>query len=297
MFYSEEFAENTIRAYRSDLRAFETWAIEQGLETKLNTKILLKFIDANRKRWKPATLSRRVFALSTIAQKQGHNSLVNNEILALLGVISRNSMPQRKAKPLMMEDLLKIVEKIPKTLNGIRDKTLLLVGWWGALRRSEIVALKCDDCKIDKNGLILNIKKSKTSKNMKQIALPRQMMAICPVNNLIIWMTRAGIRNEGYLFTGFRGKEKTKKQLTGGTVGKILKKRAKEAGINIELSAHSLRAGFITEAALAGVTIWAIMQTTRHTSPRTVEGYIRTPGPWQHNPADGLSDKLQKEKI
>ena len=139
---------------------------------------------------------------------------------------------------------------------------------------------------------MVTIRRSKTCKRARKIALPKQQPAsVCPVIQLINWQRRAAIRGEGPLFLAFRGRGMTKLPLTGRAVGRVLQRWAAVAGLDKRFSAHSLRSGYITEACMAGVPLHAIQQVSRHASARGVERYIH-PGMWEHNPSTGLGQKI-----
>lgn len=292
MIPTTELAPSTVLAYRSDLRSFESWAVESGYSIDITTDNLLAYLDFNRDKWAATTLQRRAFALASIAQQRGLPNPVTAKVLALLSAIQRRSKPVSASRPLLLSELKKILAVIPATAQGYRDKCLLVIGWWGAMRRSEIVALYCSDVREDEKGLVVTIRRSKTTKRARNIALPKQQPAsVCPFIQLINWKKQAGLRREGYLFRAYRGKQLTLQPLTGGTVGRLLKKWAEVAGLETDFSAHSLRSGYITETAMQGIPVYAIQQVSRHASARGVEMYIR-PGMWEHNPSIGLGLKI-----
>ena len=192
--------------------------------------------------------------------------------------------------------LRRLVATCDPSARGRRDRALLLIGFAGALRRSELVALRVEDVVATAGGLRVRIRRGKTDKAGEgaELGLPRGKHAeTCPVRAFEAWQAVAK-RKAGPLF---------RRISTGDTIGdtalhpdavrRILSHRAGLAGITVEgferLSAHALRVGFITEAYNGGVRDEDIMRHTRHRDLRTMRGYVQRAGLVDESPA-GMID-------
>lgn len=173
-----------------------------------------------------------------------------------------------------------MVAALPEDLLGARDRALLLVGFAGAFRRSELVGLDLSDLEWRSEGVVITLRRSKTDQegagNRKGLAFGRHPET-CPVRALSTWLEAASIV-EGPIFRGVnRHGELLPGRLTDRQVARMVKKRAAEAGIahTEALAGHSLRAGLATSAAMAGVSERDIMRQTGHRSVGMVRRYIR----------------------
>lgn len=170
-----------------------------------------------------------------------------------------------------------IIAHCPDTLTGIRDRALLLLGFAGAFRRSELVALEVNDIERTPEGIKITIHKSKTDQEGQGqvIAIPNGVN-FRVVDALMSWLNAAGI-TEGALFRSIKkGGAIQTAALTSRSVANIVKQYAGLAGLTVDdFSGHSLRAGFITSGAEAGADLFKLMEVSRHTHPKTVMGYVR----------------------
>jgi integrase len=214
----------------------------------------------------------------------------------LQGLLRTHARPVQKAAALSLAMLRQLVATCDQSTRGRRDRALLLIGFAGALRRSELVALQVEDVAIVAGGLRLRIARSKTDPAGQgaEIGLPRgKHIETCPVRAFEAWQDVAK-RRAGPLF---------RRISTAGRIGdtalhpdavrRILAHRVGMAGIVVDgverLSAHALRAGFITEAYDRGVRDQDIMRHTRHRDLRTMRGYVQRAGLLAESPA-GLLD-------
>ena len=202
----------------------------------------------------------------------------NDLVRAVLrGVRRTTGKPQRQVTPLLKSDLLSIVG-LMRGSKGIRDRALVLLGFAGALRRSELVALDVQDVQFVKEGLIIQIRRSKTDQTGegRKIAVPRGRFGICPVNAVEAWLNTATIA-AGPLFRPImKNGLVCGKRLSSQAVALILKGYAAAVGLDAaNISGHSLRAGLVTSAAMAGVSTWKIKAQTGHKSDVMVARYIR----------------------
>jgi integrase len=175
-------------------------------------------------------------------------------------------------------ELNSIVAPPGNSLRDLRDRALLLVGFHGAFRRSELIAVDCKSIARSTHGIVVTIRKSKTDQERKgrDVAIPRSSGSICPVRALECWIGASGIV-EGPVFCSIdRAGRISTAALSADAVSVILKRRLKEAGYDpSNYSGHSLRAGFVTEAVNAGIPTWKIRRQTGHSSDGMLDRYIR----------------------
>jgi integrase len=199
--------------------------------------------------------------------------------------------PHRK-RPLLADDLRQIVAEIPDTLLGKRDRALLLLGFSGAFRRSELVALNLDDLEDNRDGLIVRIRKSKTDQQGegRVVGIPQGADPLtCPLQALTKWREAAGIE-VGALFRRVnRHGQVLPQRLSAEGVALVVKRSVEQLGLDPSAFAgHSLRAGLATSAAAAGKSERAIMNQTGHRNLTTVRRYIRDGNLFRENAAEGI---------
>jgi integrase len=189
------------------------------------------------------------------------------------GIERRHWTHPHQVSPLLSDDLARIVALIGSSLSDLRDRALLLVGFFGALRRSEIVALNFDDVQFREQGLDLVIRKSKTDQLQagRSVHLRSSTSALDPAAALRDWLVRARV-SSGAIFRelGLHAR------LDDRAAARIVKKWASAIGLPAQnFSGHSLRAGFATSAALSGLDATLIARQTGHKSQQTVAAYVR----------------------
>jgi len=178
--------------------------------------------------------------------------------------------------PATAERLLAMAANTGAGLKGLRDRALLLIGFAGALRRSELVALNIEDIEETPDGMKITIRHSKTDQEGagQTIAIPFGKIA-CPVAALKEWITATGI-GSGALFRSVNRHGKVGERLTDQSVSDIEKEHAERLRLNPkQFAGHSLRAGFLTSAAARGASIFKMMDVSRHRSVDTLRGYVR----------------------
>jgi integrase len=191
----------------------------------------------------------------------------------MAGITRRASRPIKRARALELEGLRSVIATIGGSdLRAVRDRALLLLGFFGALRRSELVALDVKGrsyAKICAEGLILHLTATKASAATQTVCVPRRTDELCATRALEQYLAAASI-TQGPLFRAIgRGGRLQECRLDAGSVRHILKARA-----GGQFSPHSLRAGFITSAAKRGVAEHLIQRASRHKSVETLRGYI-----------------------
>lgn len=273
----EAHSENTRRAYQSDLRAFRKW----GGDVPTTPQELARYIAEEGQRLHPSTIKRRLAALSAAHRLTGGTDHPTNHPLvkaAMRGLQRVSGVAQDQAAPLMVEDLWAILDRAGDSIRDQRDRALLLIGFAGGLRRSELVGFDLADMEFVREGLILTLRRSKTDQEGRgrRIGIPYARGRWCPVREVQGWTEAAGIE-EGTLFRSLRkGGIVTRDRLSGEAVSALIKRHVRGIGMDpAKFSGHSLRAGFVTSAARAGIATHLIRRQTGHASDATMGRYIR----------------------
>jgi len=289
-----EKAAATRRAYRSDFALFHSWCEGKRMPAlPAEPETVAAFLAAEAKRGvKPSTIGRRLAAIRYAHKLAGHESPTNAEaVKATLRGIRRTaaSAPTRKA-PATAEKILVMVRKTGGDLKGLRDRAILLLGFAGAFRRSELVALEVADLEFCDGGLQVTIRKSKTDQEGlgATIAITRGSVA-CPVDAVRAWIKTAAI-TEGPLFRPVTRTGKiSNRRLSARAVPELVKAYARLAGLKAaDFSGHSLRSGFLTSAAARGASIFKMMDVSRHKSIDTLRGYVRDAEMFRNHAGCGL---------
>jgi integrase len=175
-------------------------------------------------------------------------------------------------------DLSALILSLGQSAKDLRDAAILLVGFGGAFRRSELAAMDCHHIEIGERGAVIRIPRSKTDQEGRgrAIRIGRNPAALCPVAALQRWLFKAGI-TEGPVFRPLmRNGTLREGRISSGAIASIVKQRVSEIGRDpSSYSGHSLRAGFATEAARLGMPKWRIKAQTGHLSDSALERYIR----------------------
>ena len=198
----------------------------------------------------------------------------------------------RQMKPILLDDLRVFLETLPVSLAGLRDRALLLVGFAGAFRRSELVSIDVEDLETVPEGFVVHLKRSKTDpyRHGRKVGIPYGTSEkTCPVVALETWLIVASLATGPVFRAVDRYGHLRDGRLSGRAVARIVKRCAAKAGLDkSQFSGHSLRAGFATSAAVAGVSERAIMKQTGHKSTKMVRRYIRDGQLFQNNAATNL---------
>lgn len=287
---------NTRRAYESDLKAFAAWCTSAGLAAmpaEPGTIALYMRHRADEGR-KVATIERALAAICTSHARAGHRSPWTHPLVADMRTALRRELGVRPAKKRAADDelLRRMLEQVPREgLLGLRDRALLTVGWCGALRRSEIVALDIAHVTPAPKGIVVLVTASKTDQEQAGEEIPvffSNEAEHCPVRSLEAWLAAAGIV-EGAIFRQLGRRQVLGERLAPAAVLARVKHWAKLAGLTPEdFGAHSLRSGFVTTAARRGRDLDSIMRTTRHRSERVARGYIQKANPHDGGAGEGL---------
>ena len=282
-------SENTRIAYDKGWECFVSWCAESALEP-LDAKPddIVSFLiamsdDSCSTRARPLAINTlRLYrsALNDRWAKMGLISPASTKIVddVLRGLVRLRREDPRRVKALQANQIQAMLDTCGESLHELRDAAMLSLGFAGALRRSEIVHLMLMDFEDkESDGTILNIRRSKTdSSGVGQRIAIIEGRWIKPISRVYRWLEKSGIR-DGFVFqTLRRGGIPSGFPLDPGDVARIVKRRVQMIGLNpSEYSGHSLRAGFVTSAAIHRARIDKIMEVTRHRSAETVLKYIR----------------------
>ena len=281
---------NTLRAYRSDFSSFKNFCLELSLPfLPSNPKTVSLYLTHLSKFSKFSTLKRRIASISVIHRLKGHHIDVKHPLIKenLEGIKRKIGIYQNSKKPLLINYLHKIIDviekqKVHKYERSVRDKAIILIGFSGGFRRSEIVSLKEIDLEFVAKGLKVSLRKSKSDQYGEGMlkAIPSfNNKKYCPVIALQDWLS-ARTKNNDLIFP-----------YSDKTVSLILKKYLNLIGLDSDLySGHSLRSGFATSTAAHGADERSIMAMTGHKSTEMVRRYIKESNLFNNNALDKLNN-------
>lgn len=277
-------ARNTLRAYKADIKIFNDFCLSLNLKSLPATpKTISLFITSISKISKFSTIKRKLAAIKITHNLSGYYLDLKNPIINenLISIKRQLGTFQKSKKPILVNDLRKMISVIElekKLKIKIRDKTLLLVGFSGAFRRSELISIYLDDLEFVSEGVKIFIKKSKTDQSGEGMikALPYlDNENFCPVINLKKWINF--LKQNNYY-------EKKIFNMSDKNVSLIIKKYALKAGLDpVKYSGHSLRSGFATTTAKSGAEERQIMAMTGHKSNQMVRRYIQESNLFKNN--------------
>jgi integrase len=243
---------------------------------------------------KVGSVQRRLNAIAEAHKAAGmesptHDVIVKNTMKGIRRTIG--TAPAQKA-PALTDDIRAMVNCTDAGTIGVRDRALILLGFAGAFRRSEVVAIDVDDCAFNRDGLTVVLRRSKTDQERagRKVGIPYgSNPETCPVRTVQTWMEHAGITT-GSLFRSInRHGQVQPSQLSGIDVARIVKKLAQRAGLDsAKYAGRSLRAGHATSAAIVGASERSIMNHTGHRSVQMVRRYIREGSLFRENSAGSL---------
>jgi len=293
-------AKNTWRSYGTQWKSFVAWCGDLGASSlPASPGIVARYLSWMAESGRPVSSIGQALAAISFFHRYDQNGVEQNPaavqfsktsaVRTVLEGIKRElkGKPVRKALPLDTEMLKRLlaVSSRKNRLRGLRDRAILLVGFFGALRREEIVGIDCEDIRPAKNaeGIVIRLSKSKTNQRgerVEEIPFPRgKDNSFCPCFVLGDWVEKAGIR-QGPVFVSTKSGV-GQKRLTPEMVARIVRKLAVRAGIPPEtceeLAGHSLRRGFATSASELGATEDEIAAQTRHRDKKVLKGYIAAP--------------------
>ena len=279
-------AKNTIRAYKSDFNDFALFCSKHGMKSMpTDPKIVSLYLTHLSKQSKYSTLKRRLASINVMHRYKGHYLDTKHPIIVenLLGIKRQIGVHQKAKKPLLFSEIKEIVNVINKSKykpeRKLRDKTLILVGFAGGFRRSELVSLTQQDVEFVREGVKIFVKKSKSDQSGEGMtkAIPSfKIIEYCPVDNLKNWL--------------FENKNELVFPISDKNVALIIKKYALKAGLDgAKYAGHSLRSGFATTTAEYGASERNIMAMTGHKSVDMVRRYIKEADLFKNNALNKIS--------
>lgn len=276
-------ATRTWKAYQADLRDFSAWCGSHDLMSlPAMPETVAAYLTYLAPLCKVSTIQRRLSAISQQHAAAGFDSPTKTAVVRLtVQGIRRIHAPEqtvRKVQPAVTSVIYKLVDQLGDSLIDRRDRALILIGFAGAFRRSELAQLLLTDITETDDGLRVRLRQSKTDQEgegfVKGIPYGHEHKT-CPVRAWKAWKEAAGI-TDGHAFRSITRHSKIGLSLSDRAVAEIIKRRAKVAGLEYtEFSGHSLRAGLATAAAQAGVSERVIAKQTGHKSLPVLRGYIR----------------------
>jgi len=287
-------ANNTLRAYKSDFKDFGGFCAKHGFDSlPTDPKVVSLYLTHLSKKSKISTLRRRLVSIGMVHKLKGHYLDTKHPIIIenLLGIKRVKGSYQKGKKPILINHLKSIINVIDEQKNDeikkARDKALLLVGFAGGFRRTELISIDHEDLEFVTEGVKIIIKRSKTDQfgeGMTKGIPYFSNQKYCPVNNLKKWLELSNIKS-GPIFRRFaKGSVLTNYRLTDQSVVLIIKIYLNLAGIeNKNYSGHSLRSGFATVAAESGADERSIMTMTGHKTTQMVRRYIREANIFKNN--------------
>lgn len=283
-----------MNAYKSDWNDFCDWCRYHGESSfPASSETIVNYINDLADYAKSATIRRRISAISENYNAAGQaasnpcKAWIVKE--ALIGLTRLKGSMQKGKTPLYWEELEQMISYMDlQTLTGLRDRAVLLVGFLGAFRRSEIVGLDVEDIARYPQGIVLTIRHSKTDQTQEgqQVGIPYLPdTSMDGIHALYDWIKAADI-HEGPLFRSvLKNGKASARRLSDKSVNLMVKKYVTLIGLDPELyGAHSLRHGFATYAALHGIEERLIMKQTRHRSVEMVRRYINEADLFTNNP-------------
>ncbi len=273
---------STKKAHAADWADFERWCLAHGTPSipALPSAVAAYISDLAQNR-RPSTIQRRLATISVAHQANNLSSPTSDLLVrkVLKGIKNRVGTARVKKAPIRVADLRRINEVLPDNLKGTRDRALMLIGFFGGFRRSELVALDLSDLQFVDQGLRVTLRRSKTDQEgqgqVKDISHGAHR-ELCPVQALKSWLEAAGI-TEGPVFRPItRHGKMSGERLGGKAVGSVVKEVAAALNLDPELfGGHSLRAGFVTDALRAGVPTPVIKRITGHKTDAMLGEYLR----------------------
>jgi len=274
-------ASNTLRAYKADYKDFAQFCIKNGFkQMPSDPKIITLYLTHLSKTCKFSTLKRRLASISVIHKISGHYIDTKHPMITenLMGIKRILGSHQKAKKPILINELKLIVNTINKDKNEknrFKNKALILIGFSGGFRRSELVAIDYEDLDFVSEGVKIFVKRSKTDQSGEGMTKGIPYFSnseYCPVTSLKSWLEKSGIKS-GKIF-----------DISDKSVALIIKKYTSLSGLDPnKYSGHSLRSGFATSTAELGAEERSIMAMTGHKTTQMVRRYIQEANLFKNN--------------
>ena len=287
-------ANNTLRAYKSDFKDFAAFCAKHGFNSMPSEpKVVSLYLTHLSTNSKISTLRRRLVSIGVVHKIKGHYLDTKHPVIVenLMGIKRKKGSIQKGKKPILINHLKQIINVIDEQkideIKKLRNRSLILVGFSGGFRRTELISIDHEDIDFVGEGVKINLKRSKTDQFGEGLVkgIPYfNNEKYCPVISLKDWINLSKIKT-GPIFRRFaKGSILTDNRLTDQSVVLIIKEYLKLAGIeNKNFAGHSLRSGFATVAAESGADERSIMAMTGHKTTQMVRRYIREANIFKNN--------------
>jgi site-specific recombinase XerD len=285
-------AANTTRAYQADLRRFGAWCAtheQSALPASVESLVgfLAELAEAGKK---VATIGRHCAAVAKAHTVAGFDSPTDDKQFKIFmdGVRRVHGVAQKQAPAFGLAEFKRVIRGLnDKTPANLRDRALLLLGFTGAFRRSELTGLNLEDLRFTDECLLVSLRRSKTNQfgqHEEKAIFYSPDAAVCPIRGLRAWLGLLGERGQGPVFVRLRkNNQLTEQRLSDQSVNLLVQRY-----LGTHYSAHSLRASFVTVAKLNGADDSKIMNQTKHKTSAMIRRYTRLDDVQQHNAAKEL---------
>ncbi len=279
-YIAASISENTKRAYKKWLSIFEGHGFTIPCTAVDVVSFLTSIKKANGENYSAQSLNQALAAIAYACELAGAPNPTNDAVVkTVFSGIKRvhGTKPTRQAAPVKKDSLIEHIKK-PTSKIEVRNNALILIGFFGAFRRSELSGLDFNDVKFTNEGVILTLKKSKTNQEgkLEQKFIPQRSDKLCPCKALKFWLEISGIK-EGKLFRNIKKNGELGDSLSPNSINLIIKEVFNEVEISgvLSVSGHSLRVGLITTCALAKIPVAKIQAVTGHKTPQMISHYSR----------------------
>lgn len=285
-------ADNTRKAYRQDIQHFEQW----GGKLPADTATIIHYLHDHATVLNARTLARRITALRQFHRFQGFTDPTDHPAVqkTLRGIQNTHGKPKQQAPALRLEQLEQAISHLraQNSLASLRNRCLLTLGYFGALRGSELLSVQVDHIKWQEQGITLLIPKSKTDQanEGQSCAIPLLGNSLCPSTQAELWISESGI-SQGALFPSInRWDQLGQRAMTIAGLNKLIKQIAEACSWPDaeKYSSHSLRRGLATSASSAGASFKSIMRQGRWQHEGTVLQYIEEGQAFEDNAVNAL---------
>ena len=295
-YFDSADSHNTKRSYRSDWIHFSNWCENNKLVSlPVKPETLILYLTELAREFKASTIKRRLSTIARVHKENGfESSLVYNQKVrrTLKGIHNKIGSNQEGKKPLLAEDIKAMVNNLNGSVKDSRDKAILLIGFAGTFRRSELSGLGVEDLNFVNDGVIITLRKSKTDQEgqgIKKGILYGENPKTCPVQALNSWLEIAGIES-GAVFRSFDIHGNLNDvRLSDKGIALIVKRYVKKIGKDEkDFAGHSLRSGSVTQGAINGVNDRALMNQGGWKTRSMVDKYVKDANIFRNNLSGSL---------
>lgn len=284
----QQGAHNSHRAYTTDLRQYIAWCEENGYDTPLSPVALVEYVTFLGRTRSFFTIQRHLASIAKYHRQNDVESPTTNEQFKVFmkGFKLKKTVRQKQAPDFSVKQLRQALDALPHTPTGLRNRAILLLGFTGAFRRSELAQLDVNHILIDEAGMVIRLDHSKTNQfgevEEKAVSYANEV-EYCPIGAIQQWLALLG-RDQGPLFVRIRkGERVTQERLSDEWVNLLVQQHLGE-----HYTAHSLRASFVTIAKANGADDLEVMNQTKHRTTTMIQRYDRRRNIRKHNASGKL---------